>query len=336
MINPLGLSRAIGLLSGGLDSILAFRILREQGVDVECLAFTTPFFGATSAHAAAARLGVTLEVRDITAVHLAMLRAPRYGYGSGLNPCIDCHALMLRLAGDLMTERGLDFIFTGEVLGQRPMSQSRGSLQLVARLSGYEGFILRPLSARLLEETRPEREGKVERERLLALSGRGRKPQIELARRLGITDYPEPAGGCLLTDPIFAGRLKAVLAEFGDLLPRLIELLKAGRQFRPAPGIRLVVGRHQRDNERLAELFRPEEGDWLLLCGENFPGPSALVYGAGEAAAKDLLELAAVVCLSYSDAPAAALGRVEVTGRGQAFGLEVRSRPRADFQAIMV
>jgi tRNA-specific 2-thiouridylase len=327
------MSRAIGLLSGGLDSILAVRVLREQGVEVTTLAFITPFFDASRAERAAAQLEVPLIVRDITEAHLEVLRAPRYGYGSGLNPCIDCHALMLRLAGQIMEAEGFDFIFSGEVLGQRPMSQSRAALKLVAKLSGYGDQVLRPLSARLLEQTRPEQEGKVDRERLLGLSGRGRKAQMELAAQFGITDYPSPAGGCLLTDPIFARRLKDLMALAGGKPPvRRIELLKVGRHLRLDEGTRLIVGRRKEENERIAALFRPQEGDWLLVA-EGWPGPLALVPGGGSEA---LREEAAAICLSYSDAPAGSPGEVVLTSAQGSLRLEVRARPRANFQAIMV
>ncbi len=329
--------RAIGLLSGGLDSMLAVRVLREQGVEVLALAFTTPFFDAARSERAAAQLGVPLRVKDITEAHLEVVLHPRYGWGSGLNPCIDCHALMLRVAGRMMEEEGFDFIFTGEVLGQRPMSQNRGSLNLVARLSGYPDHVLRPLSARLLEETKPEREGRVDRQRLLGLSGRGRKPQMELARHYGITDYPTPAGGCLLTDPIFSRRLKGLLAERGGLPPRLIELLKVGRQLRLDPHTRVIVGRRQEENERLHALFRPEEGDWLLTA-EGWPAPHALVTRAGpEPPGQEVLQRAAEIAFSYSDAPEGVAGFVLASGPGGArLRLEARSRPRAGFQGIMV
>lgn len=330
------MSRAIGLLSGGLDSMLAVCVLREQGVEVLGLAFATPFFGAEISERAAAQLEIPLVVQDITEAHLEVVRAPRYGYGSGLNPCIDCHALMLRLAGRLMEERGFDFLFTGEVLGQRPMSQNRGSLTLVARLSGYEDLVLRPLSARLLAETRPEREGMVDRERLLGLSGRGRKPQMELAKGYGLTDYPTPAGGCLLTDPIFTRRLKDLMAlSGGNPSVRRIELLKVGRHLRLSAHHRLIVGRNEADNNRLESLARPEEGDWLAVA-EGWPGPLALLPAETEPPDEAMLHQAAAICLSYSDAPPGTTGPVKVTGPRGELRLEATSRPRAEFQAIMV
>jgi tRNA U34 2-thiouridine synthase MnmA/TrmU len=201
------MSTGVGLLSGGLDSILAICVLREQNIRIEAVAFITPFFGPGNAQKAVKMLNVPLHVVDITDVHLQMLKKPKHGYGSGMNPCIDCHALMFREAGKLMQQWGADFLFSGEVLGERPMSQNKQSLRVVARDSGFEEYIIRPLSAKLLPITKPEHEGKVDRERLLDIQGRSRKRQMELAKQYGITEYPEPAGGCRLTEPNFSKRL---------------------------------------------------------------------------------------------------------------------------------
>lgn len=200
--------KAIALLSGGLDSILAVMLVRKQLIDVTGLAFTTPFFNAGKAKVAARQIGLPLIIEDITDEHLQMLKSPRYGYGKNMNPCIDCHTLMMKIAGRKMEEAGADFLITGEVLGQRPMSQTKQSLYVVAKNSGYADFILRPLSAQLLEPIKAEREGKIDRTRLLGISGRGRKEQIRMAQDFGIRDYPPPAGGCLLTDPIFSAGSK--------------------------------------------------------------------------------------------------------------------------------
>jgi tRNA U34 2-thiouridine synthase MnmA/TrmU len=326
------MSRAIGLLSGGLDSMLAVCVLREQGVEVKGLAFTTPFFDAVRAERAASQLDVPLIVRDITEEHLEVVLHPRYGWGSGVNPCIDCHALMLKVAGRIMEEEGFDFLFTGEVLGQRPMSQTLPSLKLVARLSGYEGRILRPLSAKLLDETIPEREGKVDRERLLDLSGRGRKPQIALAEHYGITDYPAPAGGCILTDPIFSRRMKDLIKRVGEPTVHQIELLKVGRHLKLADRARIIVGRWEEENKLIEALFKPEEGDWLLVA-ESWPGPLALVAGGAE---ESLMAEAAAICLSYSDAPQGEPGIVVASTTGGTRRIETSARPRTEFQSIMV
>jgi tRNA U34 2-thiouridine synthase MnmA/TrmU len=193
--------RALGLCSGGLDSMLSALVLRRQGIHVEWISFETPFFSADKARRAANQTGIPLHVQDITDEYLVMLQAPPAGFGKNMNPCMDCHALMFRKAGFFMQAHGFDFLFSGEVLGQRPMSQTAPSLRYVEKHSGFDGKILRPLSARRLPETDMERQGLVDRNRLLDLSGRSRKPQMALAAEFGIGAYPSPAGGCLLTDP---------------------------------------------------------------------------------------------------------------------------------------
>jgi len=291
------MTTAIGLISGGLDSILAARIILEQGIEVQGISFLTPFFSSQGAERAAQAVGIPLQVLDITEPHLAMLRNPRHGYGHNMNPCIDCHILMLKEAGGVMEVAGADFLFTGEVLGQRPMSQNKASLRVVERESGYEGLILRPLSAQLLPETMPEQEGKVDREQLLAIKGRSRKRQIELADRYHITAYLSPAGGCLLTDPIFSRRLRDLFGYHEQVHIRDIELLKIGRHLRFSPAIKVIVGRHAQDNERIVVLAAP--GDDLLNV-EDYPGPLCLIPYGG--ASEDIAQ-AASICVRYSDAP---------------------------------
>jgi tRNA-specific 2-thiouridylase len=214
-----------------------------------------------------------------------------------MNPCIDCHTLMLKVAGRRMEEEGADFVFTGEVLGQRPMSQGKQSLYVVAKNAGYPDRILRPLSAALLPETEPERSGKVDRGRLCDIQGRGRKRQMEMAIRYGVTSYPPPAGGCLLTDPIFARRLRDLFDRHPDHRIRDIELLKVGRHFRLTEATKAVVGRNIMDNGTIEKLA--EAGDALIRI-DQFPGPTVLVPGGGDEAE---LRLAAGLCARYSDAP---------------------------------
>lgn len=290
-------AKALSLLSGGLDSILAVRVLLDQEIEVTGISFVTPFFNASRATKASQLLGIPLMVIDFTEEHLAMLAGPRYGYGKNMNPCIDCHALMLRNAGQRMEEMGFDFLFTGEVLGQRPMSQTRQSLSIVAKLSGYEDLILRPLSAKLLPETKPEREGRVDRSRLLDIQGRGRKRQIAMAAEYGIREYSTPAGGCLLTDPVFSRRLKDLFAHAGGFPLRDVELLKTGRHFRLGPRTKLIVGRNQGENRVIQDLAEPEE---TLLRIRSFPGPLVLLTGEKD---EETLRLAAAICARYGDAP---------------------------------
>lgn len=289
--------RAIALFSGGLDSILAAKTIMGMDIEVEGVVFETPFFDAQKARTAARTIGLSLTVIDLTAPHLLMLKAPRYGYGKNMNPCIDCHTLMLKTAGAHMEARGADFVFTGEVLGQRPMSQTRQSLHLVAKNCGYGDIVLRPLSAQLLPETRPEREGIVDRARLLAIQGRGRKAQMELARHYGIADYAPPAGGCLLTDPNFSRRLRDLLDHQPDCRLHDIELLKFGRHFRIKKACKVIVGRNQADNEAIQCLIA--ENDAVLQMADA-PGPITLVPGGGDHQA---LATAAALCVLYSGAP---------------------------------
>jgi len=289
--------KAIALFSGGLDSMLAAELIRRQNIDVLCLTFTTPFFGAQKAQAAARQISLPLAVEDITDKHLKMLKSPRYGYGKNMNPCIDCHILMLQEAGKKMVETGADFIFTGEVLGQRPMSQGKQSLHVVAKNSGFPDYILRPLSAQLLEPTKAEKEGKVDRSLLLSIQGRGRKEQMQMAADFGISNYAPPAGGCLLTDPMFTRRLRDLFSHQEDYDIHDLDLLKYGRHFRADDQGKIIVGRNNLDNEKLRGLSTDDD---LVLFMADFPGPHVVVPHGNEA----LLPLAASLCVRYSDAPA--------------------------------
>jgi tRNA U34 2-thiouridine synthase MnmA/TrmU len=284
------MSKALGLLSGGLDSSLAAMVLKRQGVAVTCIAFVTPFFGAGKARKAAAAMEIPLIVENIGDIHLQMVKNPRYGYGRNLNPCIDCHAMMFRLAGERMAASGFDFLFSGEVLGQRPMSQNPTALKTVAKYSGHPEQILRPLSARLLPITPMEESGLVDREQLLDIQGRSRRRQQALAKEWGLVDYPASGGGCLLTEKSFTGRLRDLLEHNPQATPVDIELLKHGRQFRLSNQAKLTVGRNQDDNETLKSLARDSD---LLLRARDFTGPLALV--SGEFNERDLQTAAAIV-----------------------------------------
>ena len=277
--------------------MLAAELIRRQNIDVLCLTFTTTFFSAEKAQAAARQINLPLAVEDITPQHLKMLKSPRYGYGKNMNPCIDCHILMLQEAGKKMVETGADFILTGEVLGQRPMSQGKQSLHVVAKNSGFPDYILRPLSAQLLEPTKAEKEGKVDRSQLLSIQGRGRKEQMQLACDFWITNYAPPAGGCLLTDPMFTRRLRDLFSHQEDYDIHDLDLLKHGRHFRADDQGKIIVGRNNFDNEKLRGLSTDDD---LVLFMAYFPGPHVVVPHGNEA----LLPLAASLCVRYSDAPA--------------------------------
>ncbi|MBI5523917.1 MAG: tRNA 4-thiouridine(8) synthase ThiI [Desulfarculus sp.] len=292
-----GVSKGLGLLSGGLDSILACLVLRRAGVEVAAVSFSSPFFGAGKARAAASAHGIPLTVLEVGPEHLEqVVKRPRYGYGSNMNPCLDCHAYMFRQAGRLMEEQGHDFLFSGEVLGQRPMSQNKQALATVAKFSGFGPRILRPLSALVMEPTAMEQAGLVERERLLGLSGRGRKPQMDLARDLGVRDYPAPAGGCLLTEPGFSRRLKDLLAHDPGAGVEMVELLKHGRHLRLSPAAKLIVGRNQAENQAL-EAILPATA--LSLVAQGVAGPLGLYFGPTEG---EDLELAAALVAGYGQA----------------------------------
>lgn len=321
--------KGISLLSGGLDSLLATKVILEQGIEVLGVTFETPFFNARKAQSAAAQMKISLLVLDITEEHLGMLKAPIYGYGKNMNPCIDCHTLMLKIAGTVMEERRADFVFTGEVLGQRLMSQNRQSLQIVAKNSGYEGVILRPLSARLLPKTKPEMEGKIDREKLLAIQGKSRKQQLDLAKHYGIKEFATPAGGCLLTDPPFSKRLKDLFNHQKEFSIRDVNLLKVGRHFRVDASFKVIVGRNRMDNESIIRLF--DNGDTVIHM-ENFPGPTVLVPHECD---EKTLFFAASLCALYSDAPndrevVAIFRTKDITG-----SVKVKAADRDDVESLM-
>lgn len=324
------MSQGLGLLSGGLDSTLAAALLRRQGVDVTCISFVTPFFGAAKAKKAATALGIPLIVKVISEEHLQMVKNPRYGYGSNMNPCIDCHAMMFRLAGQIMEQQGFDFIFSGEVLGQRPMSQNRSAMQAVSKHSGYAQKILRPLSAQVLPITEMEAAGLVDREQLLDIQGRTRRRQTEYATAWGITDYPASGGGCLLTEERFSDKLRDLFAYNPEAGVRSVELLKTGRQFRLSPRAKLLVGRNEADNEMILALAGPDD---YLLKVPDIAGPCGLLIGTPDAADRDL---ACGIVASYGKEQNAPLVKVLVRCGTQAQSHTVPPAPRTDSAALII
>ena len=288
---------ALGLCSGGLDSILAGLVLRQQNVEVNWITFETPFFSSAKAHKAAQMTGIPLIVRPITPTYLKMLQNPNCGYGKYMNPCLDCHTLMFQLAGEVMKTNGHDFLFSGEVLGQRPMSQTKSSLRYVEKNSGYAGLILRPLSAQLLPPTIPEEKGWVNRAELLDISGRGRKRQIKLAKEWDVIDYPAPAGGCLLTDKRYSERLKDLLNHQETVSEEELELLKYGRHFRIDDHTKIIVGRTEKDNDIILKYSNPKKDTIIRM--QSIPGPVVLIPGG---AGRDKSMLAATMCAGYSKA----------------------------------
>ena len=292
---------ALALFSGGLDSILACRVIMAQGIAVKAVRFVTPFFGyellaeeARYRQDIFSRYGIEVELRDLTAPYLQMLGKPVYGYGKNFNPCLDCKILIMATARALLAELGAAFLISGEVVGQRPMSQRLDTLRVVERDSDCEGLLLRPLCAAKLKETIPEREGWVERSRLPLITGRGRSPQMELAASMGITDYPTPGGGCMLTDINRAGRIRRYYAEHPEVRAVDIHLLLIGRQFVLPGGGWLVLGRDERENLALARLRQPGDRLWQM---EAWPGPVAVLRKVTDPAD---LELAAGLIRHFS------------------------------------
>ena len=296
-------SRALGLFSGGLDSILAIKLVQEQGIEVTGLHCISPFFGHPDKIPYWSELyGIDIEPVDVSEDFVRMLaEGPEHGFGSVLNPCVDCKILMLKRAKQIKEERGADIIITGEVLGQRPMSQRRDTLNIIRRDAGVKDSLVRPLSARHLDQTEAELSGKVDRERLLGLSGRGRKDQMALAERFALAEIPTPGGGCRLTEKENARSYWPVLAYTPS--PSVIDffLANTGRQYwHPEEGggaFRLVVGRDLADNTRLLELTGERD---LLFKTRDFPGPVALGRFSGREWSAEAVRSAAAFTASYA------------------------------------
>lgn len=294
------MTKAIGLLSGGLDSTLAVRMMMEQGIDVVAVNFTSPFCTCTSrgcrheASRIAEELDIDIKVIPVGAEYLRIVRKPKHGYGRNMNPCIDCRIFIFQKAGKIMRELGADFVFTGEVLGQRPMSQRMAAMKIIEKESGLEGLILRPLSAKHFRPTIPERKGVVDREKLLAIQGRGRKPQMAMAASRGMEDYHCPAGGCILTNREFADKLGDLLAHKKRVTKRDLGLLRIGRHFRSGRN-KIIVGRDEKDNRMLMAL--KQKTDYVLEvpgCGS----PVTLLQGDKN---PKIIGFAASLTARYSD-----------------------------------
>lgn len=287
-------TKAIALISGGLDSVLAAKVILEQGIEVIGVTFITPFSGDDTIQRVkllAKILNIDLRLRDISAEFFKMLKFPKHGYGKNLNPCIDCRILELRQAHQLMKELGASFVVTGEVLGQRSMSQNRQSIELIERESGMEGLIVRALCAKLLSPSIPEKEGWINREELLDIEGRSRKKQYKLVGKYNISGYGAPAGGCLLTDSGFSLKVKNLMKS--NLLDTdFISLMKTGRYFSLSDSFKLVVGRDHKENLKLLQLAK--EGD--IIFEPESKGPVAIGRGKRENAG---LEIASKIVAYY-------------------------------------
>jgi len=332
--------KAVALISGGLDSLLAAKVMQEQGVHVEGINFFTGFCVEGHTHAirkkdrarpkrnnalwVAEQLGIKLHIIDVSQPYKDVVINPKHGYGANLNPCLDCKGFMVKNALDWAEANGFDFIITGEVVGQRPMSQRRDTMPVVQRESGAGDRLVRPLCAKLLPPTLPEREGWIDRERLYDFSGRSRKPQMELAARFGFEDYAQPAGGCcFLTDQAYSVKLADLWQARGERDYEIddIMLLKVGRHLRPRPNFKLIIGREEGENNFL-EGYRRQFAHLRTL---SHVGPLVLVDGRADEAD---LTLAARLTARYSKGRDAERVSVEVnTLDGERRTLEVAPLP---------
>ncbi|MCP4633693.1 MAG: hypothetical protein GY855_12260 [candidate division Zixibacteria bacterium] len=295
--------KAVSLYSGGLDSVLSAVIIASMGIDVTALVFSTPFCNMTNTGVPVDNYNPIFTKHDIKLKNVVykkeyidkVIKNPKHGFGSQANPCIDCHEFFFIKAFEYLNEIDGEFLITGEVVGQRPMSQMKQTLAMIDKETGLKGKILRPLSARLLPETDAEKDGMVDRSKLYAISGRGRKEQIALAKEYGITDYPEPAGGCLLTDPGIAARLKELIRFKPEYDSTDAMKLRVGRHFR-INGIKIIIGRNEQDNDVIESLFDPNSE--FLMEAPDFGSPLTLVEVAGD---ESVIETAARLTARYSD-----------------------------------
>jgi tRNA-specific 2-thiouridylase len=321
--------RAIALFSGGLDSILSILTVLRQGVKVTALKFLTSFDHEISdvpsycknLSLTAKQFGFNIKICELSSELLETVKKPKFGYGKNMNPCIDCRILMFKEAKDFMKKMEADFIISGEVLGQRPMSQRKNILYLIDKEAEVTDYVLRPLSAKLLGITVPECKGIIKREMLYDFQGRSRKPQIALAKEFGLAEYPAPAGGCLLTEPTYALRLKDLLTYSPDCDCNDLSLLKIGRHFRFSPSCKIIVGRNKTENEKILSLSAGRS----LLKVEGYGSPITLI--AGEITDEALM-VAASLCARYSDAKN--LSEVEVTVIKEGTISKLKAIPRVD------
>lgn len=317
--------KAIALMSSGLDSLLAARIGKDFGIEVHGVCFYFQFDHLAEKNRnreiqdLIRPLGISVTTIDISEEFLPILLQPQHGHGSGVNPCIDCHIFMIRKAAELMDPMGAQFLVTGEVVGQRPMSQTRPMLLHIDKVSGLKGFILRPLSAKLLPPTLPEERGWVDRQKLYDISGRSRKRQIELAHELGIHRFQSPAGGCILTEPNYSRRVKAFIAHRGkdEVTIDELRLLRLGRHFWPVVHLQVIVGRDEKDNRAL-EPF--QEGRWVFKPADTHRGPVVLAKGVKD---EDDRKVVAGIAARYCDKGKESDVRIRFKGEGEEGDLRV-------------
>ncbi|MBI4847749.1 MAG: DUF814 domain-containing protein [Nitrospirae bacterium] len=305
--------KAVALYSGGLDSTLAILVMMKQGIDVTAITFLNHFGCDISdksscskdPFSASVKFGFKVKLSHLSDKFLDIVKKPQHGHGKNMNPCIDCRILMLKEAKQMMDLIGADFLVTGEVLGQRPMSQRKDCFPMIDKAAGVKGLVVRPLSAKYLPITIPEEKGLVNRDLLLNFTGRSRKPQMALANEFDLTEYPMPAGGCLLTEPIYSFKLKDLLTF--DINPEYkdINLLRVGRHFRFSPECKIIVGRHDQENEIINSVASPDD---YLLRVDGVGSPLVILRGK---VTDEALNVAASLCARYSDAKK--LDEVDVT-----------------------
>jgi tRNA U34 2-thiouridine synthase MnmA/TrmU len=286
-------NKAVALLSGGLDSTVAVKMMLEQGIELTAVNFKSPFCCCNrkngcgnEANRVSKEFGIPFKMISVGLDYIEMIRNPKFGYGKSMNPCLDCRIFMHRKAAEFMEEIGATFLITGEVLGQRPMSQRRDAMNLIDRESGIKGRILRPLSAGVLEPTLPEEQGIVDRSRLLSVTGRSRKVQMQLADAYSIQDYPCPAGGCLLTDRNFACKLRDLFDHQASLDLKDVRMLRMGRHLRIDPDLKVVVGRNEQENESIVTMAK---GRHPVIIPEDFSGPACVAMGRIDKRAREVI-----------------------------------------------
>ncbi|CAI3557542.1 MAG: tRNA 4-thiouridine(8) synthase ThiI [Clostridium neonatale] len=288
--------RALAMISGGLDSILAARLIKEQGIEVIGICFRSYFFNEENAKRMTKQIGIRLEVVDFSKEHFEMVKNPSHGWGKNMNPCIDCHSMMMRYSGELLEKFNADFIITGEVLNQRPMSQNKSALNIVKKQSGFSEKILRPLCAKNLDPTPMEVNGLVDREMLLDISGRSRKVQMELADKWGIKDYPSPAGGCKLTDPNYSIRLKELVERKENVTEKDINLLKYGRHFITDDKTKIIVTRTAEEGESIKVLLNKND---LMFLTSKYNGAMVIIPEGNNPTENDII-IACRMAVRYS------------------------------------
>jgi tRNA U34 2-thiouridine synthase MnmA/TrmU len=320
------MAKAIALFSGGLDSTLAILAVLRQGIDVTAVTFMNHFgcsIGDRSScskdpFAASVKFGFQVKLSHLSDKFFEIVKNPKFGHGKNMNPCMDCRILMLKEAKAMMEMTGADFLITGEVLGQRPMSQRRDTFPVIDSEADVKGLVLRPLSAKLLKVTIPEEKGIVDRDRLYDFNGRSRKPQMALAEEFGLDEYPAPAGGCLLTEPNYSFRLKELLSFDDDPSYKDVNLLRVGRHFRLTPECKVIVGRNKNENDTILSLA--EDGDYTMHV-PGYGSPVTYISGGPD---NELLNTAASFCARYSDAKGLDEVRVAVKRDEERFYLNVK------------